>query len=168
VLTRSFTKTFRGVTVKSGYFYNFKYSRWQNDPSPVVIMMYHISGTHPNTGNKWNLFQAINFSYIPKKIRKRFLDDWIKVYSITNNPKFTWKICKNRYPEIAFAVRSYVTKPPNAIRNLKEVPVELIYNAVKTKWTSDFSKRIANYRRSKLRAKAINRRKSRRTKRRTI
>lgn len=143
MLTRSFTKTFRGVTVRSGFFYNFRYSRWQHDPTPIIIPMYHLSGTHPTSGKQWNLFQAINFSYVPKKIRKRFLDDWIKVYSVTNNPKFTWKICKNRYPDIKFAVRRYVTKPPNVIQNLKEVPLDLIHAAVKTKWTKDFSKRIA-------------------------
>ena len=66
-------KQFKGVSLKSGHFYRFKYQAWEHDPKPVVIFMASIEGIHQNTGHQWRVFQCINFTYIPRAMRKRFL-----------------------------------------------------------------------------------------------
>jgi len=64
--------TFRhaGITFKSGHFYSFRYNAWRNDPKPLIILLYRITGIHPSTGHQWRLIQAINLNYIPRSHRR--------------------------------------------------------------------------------------------------
>ena len=73
-IRRGYKKKYKGVDMKSGYFYTFKYQAWENDPKPTIIFMYTLEGIHPNTGHQWRFFQGINFTYIPRSVRKRFIN----------------------------------------------------------------------------------------------
>ena len=38
-----------GIQLKQGYFYQFKYSPYQEDPRPMIIFISAIKGLHPTT-----------------------------------------------------------------------------------------------------------------------
>ena len=142
-IKRVYKKKFKGVTVKSGYIYSFKYQSWENDPNPVVIMMYALDGINPNTGHQWRFFQAINFSYIPRTVRRQFAQDWKSTFDRTNgNVKFTWELVKRRYPYLQNAVRRYFFKPTYYITKLYEVPYDDMESVIVSTWSKDFSKKI--------------------------
>jgi hypothetical protein len=142
-IKRVFKKRFKGVTVKSGHIYTFKYQAWEHDPRPVVIMMYAIDGIHPRTKHQHRYFQAINFTYIPRSIRKQFARDWSRTYRRTNgNVKFTWELVQRRYPYLKHAVRRYFFKPNYYINELIEVPWEDMEKVVVSTWSKDFSKKL--------------------------
>lgn len=141
-IKRQYNKLFHGVKVKSGYVYTFKYQAWENDPEPTVIIMYALSGNHPNTGHQWRFFQGINFTYIPRHDRRRFANDWMHLLGNTKNPKFTWELIKRKYPYIQNAVRRYFFKPDYYITKLKEIPFEDMEKAIVSSWAKDFSKKI--------------------------
>lgn len=141
-IRRHFTKRFKGIVVKSGYVYTFKYIPWQKDPNPTVIMMYSLEGTNPNTGHQWRFFQAINFSYLPRASRRQFARDWTRILQQTRNPRFTWELCKRRYPYIKHAIRRYFIKPTYYISQLKEIPFDDMEDAIVSTWSKDFSKKI--------------------------
>ncbi len=86
-----YTKQFKRIRWKSGHIYKFKYQAWQNDPEPVILLMYAFSGRHPNTGHEWHFFQGINFTYIPRPQRRAFAARWIQEWE-QNNGQFnlTW------------------------------------------------------------------------------
>ena len=128
--------------MQSGHIYSFRYSSWRNDPAPTIILMYAISGIHPNTGHQHRYFQAINFTYIPRIMRRAFIKDWMDIFQRTGNTKFTWNICQRRYPYLKGAVRRYFFKPNYYISKLKEVPFEKMEDAVVSTWSKDFSKKI--------------------------
>ncbi len=142
-VTRKFKKRFKGVTVKSGHIYTFGYQAWENDPKPVVIMMYALDGTHPNTGHQWRFFQAINFTYIPRTMRRTFAAEWMRVLERNQGDvKFTWEVVKRRYPYLKGAVRRYFFKPSYFIKDLKEIPFDMMEDVIVSTWSKDFSKKL--------------------------
>lgn len=141
-LVRKYKRKFKGVNLQSGHFYKFRYQAWENDPEPTVIFMYWFEGTHPRTGRQWRFIQAINFTYVPRTVRRRFVDEWKRQLEITKNPKFTWEKVKVRYPQIQHAVRRYFYSPNYYITKLDEIPFDQIDKAVISTWHKDFSKKI--------------------------
>lgn len=144
-------KRFEGLEWKSGYFYTFKYKGWENDPKPHIIFMYAYSGYHPNTGREWRFFQAINFSYIPRKVRRRFMATYLKAREKHTNMKFVWDDVKRRYPWLKIAVRRYFYSPGTYIVSPKEIPFEDAERVIVSTWQKDFSKKAITAIRSKFR-----------------
>lgn len=99
-LRRVYKKQYQGVSLKSGHFYKFKYQAYERDPKPLIIFMHSIEGIHPNTGHQWRIFQAINFTYVPKAMRKRFLKVWMEEMKKPGNIKFHWQKILSKYPYI--------------------------------------------------------------------
>lgn len=141
-LRRVFNKRFQGIVMKSGYIYTFKYQPWKNDPKPTIILMYAIEGIHPRTGHQWRLFQGINFTYVPRGIRKQFARDWVDTFQRTNNVRFTWETVQRKYPQLATATRRYFFKPNYYISKLQEVPLDKLEKAIVSTWSKDFSKKV--------------------------
>jgi len=116
---------------------------WQNDPQPTIILMYAIEGIHPKTGHQWRLFQAINFTYLPRAIRRQFAQDWVDIFERTNgNIRFTYEMVKRRYPQLKKATRRYFFKPVYYISKLREIPFEEMESMITSTWSKDFSKRV--------------------------
>jgi len=142
-IRRIFRKKFHGVMLKSGYIYTFRYSSWINDPTPTIIFMYSLEGTHPRTGHQFRFLQAINFTYIPRSMRRSFANEWTRVFQQTNgNVQFTWEIVKRRYPYLKHAVRRYFIKPTYYITKLQEIPFEDMEKVIVSTWSKDFSRKI--------------------------
>ena len=141
-IRRVYKKKYKGVDMKSGYFYKFKYQAWENDPHPTIIFMYSLEGIHPNTGHQWRLFQGINFTYIPRSVRKRFINDWMRYLQSTSNVKFTWELVKRKYPWLKIATRRYFFRPTYYIKSLEEIPLEDVEKVVISTWSKDFSKKV--------------------------
>ncbi len=141
-LRRVHKKRFKGVTLRSGHFYTFKYQAWEHDPKPTIIFMYSIEGLHPNTGHQWRIIQAINFTYIPRGMRKRFLKQWMKELQRPGDIKFTYDRVKSRWPFLKKATRRYFFKPSYYIQNLKEIPFDKVEKVIISTWSKDFSKKI--------------------------
>ena len=150
-LRRHTKKRFEGLEWKSGNFYKFKYNAWHNDPAPTIIYMYAYSGTHPNTGRQWRFFQAINFTYIPRKVRRRFMKTYLDIRAKSPDSKFLWDNVKRQYPWLKIAVRRYQYSPGTYIINPKEIPFEDAEKVVVSTWAKDFSKKIVTTIRSKVR-----------------
>jgi len=116
---------------------------WENDPQPTVIMLYALDGIHPNTGHQWRFFQAINFTYVPRAMRRQFAKDWVREFNRKNgNIRLTWEVIKVRYPYLQHAVRRYFFKPNYYISDLKEVPFEDMEKMIVSTWSKDFSRKI--------------------------
>jgi len=116
---------------------------WENDPQPTVVMLYALDGIHPNTGHQWRFFQAINFTYIPRAMRRQFAKDWIREFNRKNgNIRLTWEVIKVKYPYLQHAVRRYFFKPNYYISDLKEVPFEDMEKMIVSTWSKDFSRKI--------------------------
>ena len=162
-IQRQYKKRFKGVDVKSGFIYKFKYQAWENDPEPTVLMMYALKGTHENTGHEWRLFQAVNFTYIPRPLRKKFANDWMNEVGVTKDPRFTWEKVKAKYPYLQHAVRRYFYKPSYYITNLVEVPFDQAEQAIVSTWAKDFSKKVKSSLINKFRRLMKNRRQHKRT-----
>ena len=146
-------KRFEGLLWKSGYFYTFKYKGWEHDPKPHIIFMYAYSGTHPNTGRQWRFFQAINFSYIPRKVRRRFMETYLRaIEARRGNMKFVWDDVKRKYPWLKIAVRRYFYSPGTYIVDPKEIPFEDAERVIVSTWMKDFSKKTITAIRSKFRS----------------
>ena len=141
-IKRKYKKKFKGVVVKSGHIYSFKYQAWENDPRPTVIMMYALDGVNPNTGHQWRFFQGINFTYIPRGDRKRFAKDWMRIMGGRREPKFTWQTVMRKYPYLKHAVRRYFFKPNYYIRDLTEIPWSDAEKAIVSTFAKDFSKKV--------------------------
>jgi hypothetical protein len=144
-------KRFEGIEWRSGHFYKFKYQAAQNDPEPHIIFMYAFSGTHPRTKRQWRFFQAINFSYIPRNVRQRFLNDWLVRIKRDPNNNFTWNKVKAKYPWLKIAVRRYFYSPGTYIINPEEIPFDDAQSIIVGTWKKDFSKKIIDTIRSKAR-----------------
>lgn len=139
----NYNKRFKGINWKSGHIYKFKYQAWQNDPEPVIILMYAFSGNHPNTGHEWHFFQGINFTYIPRRDRTRFAEKWMQEWQKSNgNLKFTWGRVEQEFPYLKKAIRRYFYKPNYYIQKPIEVPMEDIDKVVVSTWSKDFSKKL--------------------------
>ena len=140
---RIFKKKMHGVVLKSGYVYSFKYTAWKNDPNPVIIFMYALEGINPSTGHQWRFLQGINFSYLPRTMRKMFASDWKRVFAANNgNVRFTYEMMQRHYPWMSHAIRRYFTKPNYYLSNLQEVPFENMEAAIVSTWIKDFSKKV--------------------------
>jgi hypothetical protein len=137
-----YKKQFKGVRLKSGYFYKFKYKAYEHDPKPTIIFMHSIEGLHPNTGHQWRLFQTLNFSYIPRSQRKKFMNVWLKELDRPGNIKFTWQKVLGKYPYLKRGIRRYQFKPADYITNLEEIPLENVEREIVKTYIKDFSKRI--------------------------
>ena len=141
-LRRVYKKKFKGVNLKSGYFYKFKYRPYRLDPNPVIIFLHGIEGIHPNSGHQWRLFQAINFTYVPRGMRKKFLKDWMNQLEKPGNIRLNWQKILGRYPIIKMGIRRYQFKPSDYITNLEEIPLDRIQKEVTKTMVKDFSKKI--------------------------
>lgn len=104
--------------------------------------MASIEGEHQNTGHQWRIFQCINFSYIPRAYRKRFLKVWLEELDKGINPRFTWRKVVAKYPYLKPAIRRYFFKPSYYIQKLEEIPLDEVEKAVISTWHKDFSKKI--------------------------
>ena len=144
------TKRIAGVQFKSGYFYRFKYKAAENDRKPHIIFMYAYSGYHPNTKREWRFFQAINFTYIPRNVRRRFM----KIY-LEERAKYEgnlqWDHIKRQFPWLVIAVRRYQYSPGGYIINPEEIPFGEAEDVIVSTWMKDFSKQAIIKLRSKIR-----------------
>ena len=141
-LRRVYKKQFKGVRLKSGYFYKFRYKAYERDPKPTIIFMHSIEGAHPNTGHQWRLIQALNFSYIPRANRKRFMKVWLDEMQKPGNIKFHWQKVLARYPYLKMGIRRYQFKPADYITNLEQIPDDRIEKEIVKTYVKDFSKKV--------------------------
>jgi hypothetical protein len=141
-LRRVYKKQYQGVSMISGHFYKFKYKAFERDPKPLIILMHSIEGIHPNTGHQWRIFQAINFTYIPRAMRKRFLKVWLKEMEKPGNIKFHWQRVLTRYPYLKIGIRRYFFTPAYYITNLQKIPDDRIEKEVIKSLIKDFSKKV--------------------------
>lgn len=131
------------IMFEAGKFYKFNYRGYNNDPTPVVIFINAIEGINENTGHQWRLIQAINLSYVPRKDRIRFVNDWQLYSEKAHDIKFTWRLIERKYPYIKFAIRRYFLKPLYYINDLKLLDTqEKIQKEVIGSMAKDFSKKI--------------------------
>jgi len=157
-----YTFNHNGIKWDSGHFYSFRYAAWANDPKPLIIMFYRITGTHPNTGHQWRLIQGVNLNYIPRSHRRMFVNQWTHYYEQNNgNVKFAYDDMKRRYPWLRFGIRRYLTKPNRYIQNPVEIDFDNIEEAVVSTYDKDFSKKlkqelVSKYRRVKQRTRDHN------------
>ncbi len=169
-LTRKLTHKFGGVEWKSGSFYSFKYHAWRNDKKPSIIFMYSFFGEHPNTGREWRFFQAINLSYVPRNVRKRFMQQYLKIREQRKgNMAFVWRDVQTRYPGLKIAVRRYFYTPSYYIINPEEIPFEDAEKFVMGTMLKDYSKAAIRSIRQRMRAskeKRMKRKKARKKARR--
>jgi len=127
---------------KTGHVYSFRYLRYQNDPSPIIICINAITGVNPSTRKKHNYVQGINFTYIPRNRRKEFVKTWQKLWDQTHGHTIlTWRIIQRRFPYLQGAIRRYILNG-GAIQQLKEVPFEDMERVVVGSMIKDFSKRF--------------------------
>jgi len=141
-LRRIFKKRFKGIDLKSGHIYKFRYQAWENDPEPTIIFMYTVEGIHPRTGHQHRYVQALNFTYVPRSMRKQFARAWIQEYGRTGNVRLTWEKVKSQYPYIQNSIRRYFFKPAYYITDLVEVPFDKWESAIVSTWSKDFSKKV--------------------------
>lgn len=142
-LQRHYTFRQNNITWRSGHFYQFRYQAWANDPRPMIILFYRITGINPNTGHQWRLIQGINLNYIPRSHRRLFVNQW-QHYLDTNNGniKFTYDDMKRRYPWLRYGIRRYLTKPSYYIKDAINIPIENIEEAVLSTYNKDFSRKL--------------------------
>ena len=142
-LRRVYKKKLKGVTLKSGHFYKFRYKAFERDPKPTIIFMHSIEGINPNTGHQWRLIQALNFTYIPRAQRKRFMKVWLAELEKPGNIKFHWQKVLARYSYLKMGIRRYQFKPADYITLLEEIPVDRIEKEVVKTMLKDFSKKVS-------------------------
>lgn len=118
-----------------------------------------ITGIH-RSGHQWRLIQGINFTYIPRAMRKRFLRQWMKELDKKGKKKFTWQKVLAKYPYLKPAVRRYMLKPVYYIKNLEEIPLDNVEKVVISTFSKDFSKKVKSALMNKFRKVLLNRVKS--------
>jgi len=136
---------FKKVRWRSGHLYKFKYSAWETDPEPMVILLYRFKGYHPKTGREWRFIQALNMNYVPRHIRKNFVINWKRTLERNNGNVFlTWKEVKAKFPGLVKSdcIRRYFYSPSYYITNIQAIPVEEMETAIVSSWHKDFSKRL--------------------------
>lgn len=137
------SKNVNGVRWKSGHIYSFSYTAWTQDPTPTVIYMYSFSGTHPTTGREWRFHQCINFSYLPRPVRRQFAQVWLREWQRNNgNMEFTWNRVLQEFPQMKDAVRRYFYTPSTYITKAMEIPLEDMEDVIVSTWSKDFSKKV--------------------------
>lgn len=139
----SYNKRVQGVALKSGHFYSFNYTAYENDPNPTIIFLNSVSGIHPKTGREHRYFTAINLNYLSRRDRRDFVEDWIQEMKSTNSPKLTWDKVKSKYPALKSSIRRYFYSPKYYIRKLKKIEgEEEIRKEVVRTMSKDFSKKV--------------------------
>jgi hypothetical protein len=127
------------VWFKSGRFYRFMYSNFENDPGPTGVMLNYIRGIHPKTGHYHNYIQFINFTYIPRHFRRLFVEQWKTILKANNgNVLLTWKKVRSKYPYLQFAIRRYFIGK-QFIRYQHEVVGGDIEKVIISSFSRDFS-----------------------------
>jgi len=143
-IRKIYNLNYKGVSLKSGHFYSFeRYDRYENDPSPMILFMYALQGVHPNTGHFHSYIQAWNLSYIPKRLRKQTIQQFIKLAARLETGGYRQKIrvTHDWFPAyLDVAVRRYLTRPPGLIKGVKEIPFEFIEQALADIEHKDYSK----------------------------
>jgi len=134
-----FRQKFQGQEFISGRIYNFSYTAYEHDPSPLIIFLYWVEGTHPTTRRQWRFIQAINLNYISRSNRKAFVENWINTLYTTRDVKLTWNTVKRRYPEMTFATRRYFYSPNYYIKALKTITLEQTEKEIVGSLVKDFS-----------------------------
>ena len=138
-----FNIRYQGLNFQSGHCYHFGYSRYENDPHPIIFMINAILGTHPHTGHFWNLIQGINLNYIPKNSRLRFVEMWKPVVTMGANMYITWKKIQAQFPFLRgkggfIPIRRYLLGPGNYILKPRWVPAESYNRIVIKGMTKDY------------------------------
>ena len=133
---------FQNVNLKSGSVYSFNYANFLNDPSPLILNLHCIFGTHPNTGNQWRLAQAINLNYIPRRDRIIFAKEWEIAWNYSKSISLTWNHIKKHYPYIEHGIRRYLLSPSYIISNLREIPKEDYDKEIAKSMFKDYSDQI--------------------------
>lgn len=136
---------FKNITWYSGQLYRFKYSAYNEDPEPLVILLYRFKGYHPKTGRQWRFIQGLNMNYVPRHIRKNFAINWVETLKRNNgNVLLTWDEVKFKFPGIAKsdAIRRYFYSPNYYITKAEHIPIENMEEALMSSWHKDFSKKI--------------------------
>lgn len=137
-----YQKKSHGVTWKCGNMYNFRYTAAEHDMNPDFLFLYAFSGYHPNTGRQHRYIQGITVSYLSRKIRKRFIEDWRKEFSKGQNFKITWKNLVRKYPYLKEYTRRYFYSPKYYIKSVTYIPPEKWEEQIISSWAKDFSKTI--------------------------
>lgn len=158
-LKMHYKKKSQGVTWKSGHMYTFKYSNYHNDPSPTYLHICAFSGYHPTSNREWRFMQGINVSYLPRKQRKKFIEDWREEFGKGRNLKVTWKSLTRKYPYLEEFTRRYFYSPTYMIRKAKEISPEDWEKEVVKSWGKDFSSTIKRKLASKLKSAFVGKRK---------
>ena len=103
-------RNFKPKGIKSGQFYTFKYSRYQNDPLPLALFLFSVRGKNPKTQHYNNYLQCINMHYLHPGIRLSFFN----VYKRSLRGKLarifgrvSWKMLEKKYPSLVPATRRY-------------------------------------------------------------
>ncbi len=142
-LKQTYQFKFKNIFWKSGYIYKFRYNAYRHDPTPTIILLYKITGRHPNTGNQWNLIQGINFTYIPRSHRRLMSMQWVNhMESSRGNVQFTWNNVKRQFPYLRFGIRRYMLNPNYRIQEPIEVPFDDMEDAIVDTFSHDFSKKV--------------------------
>jgi hypothetical protein len=125
------------VWVRSGHLYKFHYNYYEHDPSPTIICLNTIQGINPKTGHRHDYVQAINFTYIPRNIRKQFGKVWVDHMIKSNGKVFMrWSTVQTRYPYLMFAIRRYRI---HGIRKILELDYDDIMGIIGRTMMKDFS-----------------------------
>jgi hypothetical protein len=135
--------THQGMHMKSGHCYHFGYSRYENDPHPVIFFINGIIGTNPRTGHFWNLIQGINLNYIPKNYRLRFVEMWKPVVTVGANMLVTWRRIQGQFPFLRgkggmIPIRRYLLGPGKYIVAPRWIPAESYQRVVLQGMTQDY------------------------------
>jgi hypothetical protein len=150
----SYRFTHNNVVIDCGYCYKFRYVNYENDPAPHIFALYRIKGRNPNTGNFWNLLQAINLNYLPRSQRRAFVKDWTDVLRRSkSNFRLTWDFMKIRFPYMRLAIRRYYLDPSSYIQQLQYIPpekmeAEIARNMVREYGMAALRKRGKTYRKT--------------------
>ena len=140
----------QGVTWKCGHMYNFKYSAAENDMNPDFLFLYAFSGYHPSSKREWRFMQGITLSYLPRKVRKQFINDWKKEFGKGKNFQITWKNLTRKYPYLKEYTRRYFYSPKYYIKSVTYIPPEEWEKQIVKSWAKDFSGTIRRKIASKL------------------
>jgi hypothetical protein len=135
--------TYQGMHLKSGHCYHFGYSRYENDPHPIIFFLNAIVGTNPNTGHLWNLIQGINLNYVPKNSRLKFVQMWKPVVTMGANMLMTWRRIQGQMPFLRgrggmIPIRRYLLGPGRYIVSPRWVPAESYQRVVLQGMTKDY------------------------------
>jgi len=161
-IRRIYEITYRGTKLRGGHFYTFDYDRYENDPSPMILLMYEVKGIHPRTKHYHSYLQGWNLSYIPKKLRRAAVEQFMRM-AARKRPEVAfsgWKYDAHRkhirigwkwFPAyMELAIRRYLTAPPGHIKGLKEIPFEYIETALMDIEHKDYFRKAAAQRARRL------------------